>query len=219
VTIRKNSGTYLPHRALTRAVLTGVGTLVLAGLATACSSAASTPTARGTAASAASTPTARAAAASATTPGVAAGSTPSAAPSAQSAATPAAQPSAAASTQPSDQDVLAPATVPPVDKECSYPVTRTADGNATPLLCQDGRLNVQAWGFYYADFAGSELLRLGQGATATQVYQAMCHDYSDLRMTKPETEGTEELAQAYYGWDVSASSLSVQLTEEGCPAS
>ena len=214
MTIRKNSGTYLPHRALTRAVLTGVGALVLAGLATACSSTASTPAARGTAASA-TTPSVTAG----STPNVTAGSTPSAAPLAQPAATPAATPSAAGNTQSSDQDVLAPATVPPVDKECSYPVTRTADGNATPLLCQDGRLNVQAWGFYYAGFADSELLRLGQGATATQVYQAMCHDYSDLRMTKPETESTEELAQAYYGWDVSASSLSVQLTKEGCPAS
>ena len=152
--IRKNSPIQLPRHALSRATLAGVAAIALAGLATGCSPTTSTASAHGTASSA--TPAA---------PVSTAASTPaSATPAASPAAT--AQPTATASAQPTGsagtQAVLSPATVPPVDKECTYPVSRTADGNATPLLCQDGRLNVDAWDFYYTSFASSELLRLGQ---------------------------------------------------------
>lgn len=199
MTINNNSNIQLPHRALCRAALAGVTAVALAGLAMACSPTTSSTTAATTS--------------SAKAPG-------SSTAAAQPSTTPSAQPTTSAGTVPSsDQAVLSPATVPPVDKECSYPVTRTADGNATPLFCEDGRLNADAWNFYFASFADSELLTLGRGATATQVYQAMCHDYSDLRMTKPETESTEAIAQAYYGWDVNTSALSARLTNQGCPSS
>lgn len=205
MTSRKNSDTYLPRRALTRAVCTGAGAIALAALATACSSATSTPTARG--------------AASATRPPAAAKvSTSAAAPSAQPTAALAAQPSTAASTQPYAADVLAPATVPSVSGVCSFMVTYTADGNVTPLVCLDGSVNAQAWDFY-ARLGNSELLTLGRGATEAQVYQAMCHDYTDLHMTKPETDSTEEIAGLYYGWVVSPASLSRQLVEQGCAGS
>jgi hypothetical protein len=215
MTIRKSPQTQLPYHTLSRTLLAGVAAIVLAWLATGCSPATSPASAHGTVSSA--TPAAPAS----MTASMPMSSSPAA--SGSSTATAAAQPSATASAQPTGsrgtQEVLRPATEPPTDKECTYPVTYTADGNATPLLCQDGRLNVDAWDFYYAGFAGSELLRLGQGVTAATVYQAMCHDYSDLHMTKPEAESTEEIAQAYYGWNVSASALSLRLTNEGCPSS
>jgi hypothetical protein len=218
MTIRKNSGIQLPHRALSRAALTGAAAVALACLATGCSHMASSSAAGGTASSAAPAVT------TASTPA----SSPTAAASASPDATVAAPPSVTASAQPAGSGgtgssgaaaVLFPATVPPADKECTYPVTRGADGNVAPLLCQDGRLNVDAWNFYNMSFVGSELLRLGQGATATTVYQAMCFDITALNMTKPEAESTEKLAAAYYGWNVSASGLSVRLTTEGCPSS
>ncbi|HEY6789795.1 MAG TPA: hypothetical protein VI365_21050 [Trebonia sp.] len=220
MTIRKSCRTQLPHHALSRGALAGVAAIALACLATGCSPARSTASAPGTASSAAPASTvARTPASSPTAPNSPASATPPASPT----ATAAAQPSATASAQPTSsagtQEVLSPATVPPVDKECTYPVTDTADGNVTPLLCQDGRLNVDAWDSYYASFAGSKLLRLGQGATAATVYQAMCQDISDLHMTMPEAESTEELAQAYYGWNVSASALSLQLTKDLCQSS
>lgn len=192
-----------PAWASRRALFVGTGVVVLALLTSACGAAWSTQAAGRTASPAASTGSASTAAASAGAATQRDGVTST-------------QPSQTVSPPPTDLVVLSPATVPPVDKECSYPVSRTADGNATPLLCQDGRLNVQAWRFYAGAFPGSQLLTLGQGATATRVYQAMCHDIATLHMTNPEAESTEQLAQAYYGWDVSAASLAKQLTDEGC---
>lgn len=199
-----------PARMSRRALFAGSAAVVLGLLTSACAATLSTQAAGRTAPPAASTGAASTGTGSAQANGGAA---------TQRDGVTSTQPRPTVSPPPADLAVLSPATVPPADKECSYPVTRTADGNATPLICQDGRLNVQAWRFYAGAFPGSQLLTLGQGATATRVYQAMCHDDTTLHMTYPEAESTEQLAQAYYGWDVSAASLAEQLTDEGCAGS
>src|SRR5213083_550405 len=56
-------------------------------------------------------------------------------------------PSAVASSDetPVAQQVLPPATDQPVAKLCAKPIVTTADGNALPLACRNGALNVTAW--------------------------------------------------------------------------
>src|SRR5207249_6787314 len=44
--------------------------------------------------------------------------------------------------------ILSPAPDLPVANLCSTQITVTANGNAIPLLCQSGAVNVPAWRFY-----------------------------------------------------------------------
>jgi len=192
-------------RLLSKVVRTGAGALLVAGLAMACSSntssmqAASPPAA--TASAAASTPvTAPSAAATATTGSSATIGTQSEWP-----------------TGIGPRAVLAPATVPPVSDECTRVLIHDADGNVQPVACAGG-VNVNAWK-YYASAGDSSLLALGRGATQAAIYQAMCHDYTDVYKTKAITGTVEEIAQDYYGWTVNASALQHELVNQGCPAS
>ena len=205
MTIHHSSDSKTFRRPLSKVVLTGAGALLVVGLATACSSntsstqAASPGTA--TASSAASTP------ASAPSTGATAAT--------QSSATTSAQPTSSTGSNP--LAVLAPATLPPVSDECTRALTHDADGNVQPISCTGG-VNVNAWK-YYASSGDSSLLALGRGATQVAVYQAMCHDYTNVYKTKAIVGNVEEIAQDYYGWTVNASALQQELVNQGCAAS
>lgn len=98
-------------------------------------------------------------------------------------------------TAPVQSDILAPATTPPVVDECSLSILTTADGNAKPLFCPDGGINVLAWNFYVGE-GFSPLLGLGPSASEATVIQTMCTDYQGI----PRGESAASLAAAYYGW-------------------
>ena len=95
--------------------------------------------------------------------------------------------------------ILAPAPDLPVANLCSTPITATADGNAVPLLCTSGAVNVLAWRFY-ADVSAS-ILGLGLNPTAGQVEAAICDDFKRGHATKVEEDSGYKLASTYYGWN------------------
>jgi hypothetical protein len=118
--------------------------------------------------------------------------------------------------------ILAPATMPPVSAECTEQVTYDADGNVSPLTCTNAGVNTIAWHAYaYGQSGttpdGSELLKLGQYASPTQVYQAMCYDYANVYKTKSVTESAEVIAAAYYGWQFAGGSPAAEFVMDGCP--
>lgn len=209
MTIRNIPDSRLARYRLTKSVLAAAVTLVVASLATACSSSPSSSQAVGPA-----TLTTRAAA---STPPSTAVSAPAAG------ATASVQPTAAASEQSTRSTgsdplaVLAPAIVPPVSDECTQALIHDADGNVQPISCAGG-VNVDAWQ-YYASSGGSKLLTLGRDASQTAIYQAMCYDYNYVFRTKPIVGNVEQIAQAYYGWTVNAGALQQQLVIHGCPSS
>ncbi|HEY6789797.1 MAG TPA: hypothetical protein VI365_21060 [Trebonia sp.] len=196
------------------------------------SAAAGTPTAHGTTVPA-KAPTGSPTSATVQPPASQLSATPSTPPPSPSASAPAlaqattgAPPSTSASAStgaPAGLAILAPATVQPVSAECTEQVTYDADGNVSPLTCTNDGVNTIAW----QDFAdgqsgttpnGSELLRLGRYASPTQVYQAMCYDFTNVYKTKPITESAEEIAQAYYGWQFAGGSPVSEFEIDGCQA-
>lgn len=96
------------------------------------------------------------------------------------------------------QRLLPPAPDLPVADLCSAPITTTADGNATPLLCHSGAVNVQAWN-YYASVSAS-ILGLGLNPTEGQAESAICDDLKHNHATKSEEVSGYKLAAAYYAW-------------------
>ncbi len=112
---------------------------------------------------------------------------------------------------------LTPAPSLPVSAECSIPLTTSADGNVSPLLCPNGGVNVRAWQVY----ATNNLLVMEQprDATEQQVYQAMCSDIASGHTTDPTEESAEELAAYYNGWSFGEDqSLTSPSVLAGCPA-
>ena len=99
---------------------------------------------------------------------------------------------------PVERQVLPPATDVPVVNLCSTPLQTTANGNATPLFCRGGEVNVPAWKFY-ANVSPS-ILGLGLNPTGGQVQAALCDDFNRSHATKSEEESGYALATAYYGW-------------------
>ena len=81
---------------------------------------------------------------------------------------------------------------------CSAPIATTADGNASPLLCHNGAVNVQAWTFYAT--VSASVLGLGLNPTAGQVQSAICDDFAHNHATKIEETSGYKLASTYYGW-------------------
>jgi len=77
----------------------------------------------------------------------------------------------------------------------------TADGNATPLLCQSGALNVQAWRFFAT--VSASVLGLGLNPTEGQAESAICDDLNHNHATRPEEASGYKLATTYYGWTFS----------------
>ena len=119
---------------------------------------------------------------------------------------------------------LLPASVAPVSDECALPLTTSADGNVSPLLCTGGGVNQLAWAHYAQGkvrnlpITASRTMGLGKGATAASVYAAMCSDYAKVYGTNPLTMSAEKLAAAYYGWTFTDSRIS-QFLHQSCPAS
>ncbi len=107
------------------------------------------------------------------------------------------------------QQVLAPAQDFPVAQLCSAQITTTADGNATPLLCHSGAVNVQAWQ-YYASISAS-ILGLGLNPTQGQAESAICDDINHHHATRPEEASGYKLAATYYSW-----SFNVEVTKVTC---
>ncbi|HET7339456.1 MAG TPA: hypothetical protein VFK22_07905 [Candidatus Dormibacteraeota bacterium] len=120
-------------------------------------------------------------------------SSPSVAPS----PSPSASPSPGGET-PVAKQVLAPATDPPVANLCSAAIATTADGNASPLICKSGAVNVQAWRFYAT--VSASVLGLGLNPTQGQVESAICDDLNHNQATRPEETSGYTLASTYYGW-------------------
>jgi hypothetical protein len=108
------------------------------------------------------------------------------------------------------QQVLPPATDPPVAMLCSKAVVAAADGNASPLFCTSGALNVNAWAFY-SDISQS-ILSLGLNPNEGQPQSAMCDDIAHNGATKAKEVTAYRLAKAYYGW-----SFTFDPTKVTCP--
>jgi hypothetical protein len=96
---------------------------------------------------------------------------------------------------------LAPATTAPVVDECSARLQIGADGNAGPLTCGRGKLNVLAWQYFAKN--NPLVMSLGPNVIPDQVLRAMC---SDLHAAAPETStvpieiSVYRLSALYYGW-------------------
>lgn len=111
---------------------------------------------------------------------------------------------------PVPQRILPPAPDLPVANLCSAPITTTADGNATPLLCASGAVNVQAWQFYAS--VSASILGLGLNPTQGQAENAMCDDIAHNHATRPEEANGYKLAATYYGW-----SFAIDPSKVTCP--
>ena len=106
--------------------------------------------------------------------------------------------------------VLPPAPDLPVANLCSAQITVTADGNAKPLLCSSGAVNVQAWKFYAT--ISASILGLGLNPTQGQAESAVCDDINHNHATRVEEASGYKLAATYYGW-----SFSVDPIKLACP--
>jgi hypothetical protein len=135
--------------------------------------------------------------------GVAVGS-----PSPTSIASPGASPLAVA------RQILPPARSLPLVALCSQPIATQPDGNAAPLLCTNGALNVLAWK-HYAPF-GARVLGAGRGATLESVKAALCRDVNLSHTAIPIELSAHDLASAYYGWNFDSDPTEV-LSTSSCP--
>jgi hypothetical protein len=132
---------------------------------------------------------------------------PSTVPSASAAAS--ATPSQNGDEAPVPQQVLPPASDLPVANLCTKSIVLTADGNALPLTCSNGALNVRAWQ-YYATISAS-VLGLGLNPTEGQVESAICDDLNHNHATRVEEASGYKLASTYYGW-----SFAIDVTKVSC---
>ncbi len=113
-------------------------------------------------------------------------------------ASPTPSPTSTSDETPIAQQVLPPAQDPPLAMLCSKPIAAAADGNATPLFCSSGAVNVLAWKFY-ADISAS-ILGLGLNPSPEQPKSAMCDDIAHNGANRSEEVNGYKLAAAYYGW-------------------
>ena len=113
------------------------------------------------------------------------------------------------------RQVLPLAVGPPVGDECALPVRTTSDGNARPLTCPGGGLNVEAWDFYVQ--LHPALMSAGPRATERTVLRAYCGfgEPSEIGITGQELDSVLFLAADYYGWRLAAPDPS-QVTEAAC---
>jgi len=93
--------------------------------------------------------------------------------------------------------VLAPATVLPAVNLCTSPVTQLQDGNAWPLFCLGGEINVAAWNYFVP--LRPRLMSLGPNAQLDVILTAYCADIGQDHLTLPEEESVYSLAWQYYG--------------------
>jgi hypothetical protein len=99
---------------------------------------------------------------------------------------------------PTPEPALPPAAVPPASgvSECSVVLQIGADGNASPVFCPDGGINVMAW-TYFAKL-NTLVMALSSDADVQQVETAMCTDLKNS--TIPIETSAGQLAFRYYGW-------------------
>jgi len=97
------------------------------------------------------------------------------------------------------------ALAPPARGECDVVIDLTEDGNAQPLTCRGGHVNVGAW-LFYAELRPS-LMHLSSHATRSQIVVAICTvrsnhppGYNIGGVTLPELVSEFELAVAYNDW-------------------
>jgi len=113
-------------------------------------------------------------------------------------ASPSPSPTSTGDETPVAQHVLPPATDPPAAQLCSKPIATTSDGNATPLLCSSGAVNVLAWAYYGA--VSASILSLGLNPSSGQPQAAMCDDIAHNGAKQTQEVSAYHLAAAYYGW-------------------
>lgn len=112
------------------------------------------------------------------------------------------------------QQTLPPATERPVGQLCSAPIQLAANGNAFPLQCRGGEVNVLAWR-HYADVSNT-VLGLGQNPTQGQVEGALCADLRLNHATPPIESSGYQLAKAYYGWSFLTDPTQVMYKSPPC---
>ena len=95
------------------------------------------------------------------------------------------------------RQVLPPATVLPVGELCTSAVEVFQDGNAGPLFCLSGALNIAAWNFFAQ--LQPRVMSLGPSATLAEIKAAIC-TRGGQNMTIPEEDSAYTLAAAYYDW-------------------
>ena len=81
---------------------------------------------------------------------------------------------------------------------CSTPIVATANGNAWPLRCRNGAINVPAWNFYTRVVPAT--MALGYKPSLAELNGALCTDSRRFHDTAPELGYGYELAAAYNGW-------------------
>ena len=106
--------------------------------------------------------------------------------------------------------MLPPANDPPVANLCRATITVGSDGNASPLFCHSGALNVLAWSYYGA--ISSSILSLGLNPSSGQPQSAMCDDIAHNGAKAVQEANAYKLAAAYYGW-----SFTFDPTKVTCP--
>jgi hypothetical protein len=111
------------------------------------------------------------------------------------------------------RQVLRPARSLPLVALCSQPLTVYQDGNAGPILCSNGALNVSAWKYFVP--LGPRVLGAGPTASLGAVQKAICRDWSISHATDVQERTAYELAAAYYGW--SFSTEPADILSSGCP--
>ncbi len=107
-----------------------------------------------------------------------------------------------------------PATERPIGQLCSAPIQTTANGNAGPLLCRGGEVNVLAWR-HYAEVSNT-VLGLGQNPTQGQVEGALCADLRTNHATASIESSGYQLAKAYYGWSFLTDPTQVMYKSPPC---
>jgi hypothetical protein len=112
------------------------------------------------------------------------------------------------------QQTLPPATERPIGQLCSAPIQTTANGNAGPLLCRGGEVNVLAWR-HYAEVSNT-VLGLGQNPTQGQVEGALCADLRTNHATASIESSGYQLAKAYYGWSFLTDPTQVMYKSPPC---
>ncbi len=90
--------------------------------------------------------------------------------------------------------ILPPASTPSSVGICQQQLSFGADGDASPILCQNGAVNVLAWRYYQPVYPA--IFALGAYATPNQIQQV------SSQMSVPLTEADDAycLAKAYFGW-------------------
>lgn len=115
---------------------------------------------------------------------------------------------------PVPQQILPPATERPIGQLCSAPIQTATNGNAAPLLCRGGEVNVQAWR-HYAEVSNT-VLGLGQNPTQGQVEGALCADIRMNHATASIESSGYQLAKAYYAWSFQTDPTLVMYKSPPC---